>query len=60
MRTYLALFLIHIIAVLGAAMPLDLELLAEGLILSTVPFLLSPTRVSAQKENSEPESGFIG
>ena len=37
MRTYLALFLIPILAILGAAaMPLDLESLAEGLLLSSV------------------------
>ena len=59
MHTYLALFLIHIIAVLGAAMPLDLELLAEGLILLTVPFLPFLTRVSAQTENPN-QNGFLG
>jgi hypothetical protein len=36
MRTYLALFLIPILASLGAAMPLDIELSAEGLLLSDV------------------------
>ena len=43
MRTYLALFLLTILAVLGAAMPLDPELSAAGLLLSSVlvsPFLM--------------------
>ena len=38
MRTYLALFLIPILTMLGAvAMPLDLESSAEGSLLSNVP-----------------------
>ena len=36
MRTYLAFFFIPIMAILGAAMPLDIGLSAEGLLLSNV------------------------
>jgi hypothetical protein len=61
MRTYLALFfIIPILAVLGAAMPLDPELsAAAGLLLSSVlvsPFLM---RVSAESENPL-QNGFLG
>lgn len=55
MRTYLALFFIPILAVLGAAMPLDTELSAAGLLLSRV--LVSPflTRVFSRVRKSKSE-----
>jgi hypothetical protein len=59
MRVYLALFFVPILAVLGAAMPLDPELsAAAGLLLSTVlvsPFLMRVfSRVGKSKSERVP------